>query len=100
MTADADVRDQSAGAIRHYVRWRRVLLFALCFGLLVVAVGMMLALRPFFGNYSDPQECQYLINRCLALGVPVLCYGAILGLVALVGLLVLRYSRSIPRSRT
>ncbi len=95
----AAARERSTGAVRHYVRWRRVLLFALCFGLLVAAVGMMLALRAFYDNHSDPQEREYIITRCVALGGPVFFYGAIVALAAFAGLLVLRYSKSIGHSR-
>lgn len=99
MGTHVDGKARWAGAIRPHVRWRRVLLFALCFGLLVTAVGMMLALLPFFDKHSDPQGRQYLMNRCLALGVPVFVYGAILALAAVVGLRVQRYRRSTRRSR-
>lgn len=54
MGTHVDGKAQWAGAIRPHVRWRRVFLFALCFGLLVAAVGMILALLPFFDKHSDP----------------------------------------------
>lgn len=84
--------EESAQAICRYGRWRRLFMFAFCFGIGVTLLGMMLALPPLFSDYCDSAERQYVITRSVYLGTPVFFYGAVLTLAGLVGL---RYIKAV-----